>query len=308
MDKLSAPLVSLVMLNYNGLDFLKQTVPALLRLSYPDIEIIVVDNDSRDESVAFLNRFKQIKLISQKTNIGYSAGKNSGVKSAMGDYVLLLDNDILIRENVDFLKLIKVCVDQNAFLQIPLVDIGQTKTKYYGIYYSLYGDNAHKKEVDIELIKNYNKDVVKIGGCGGGCMFFCKEDWLKVGGFDESQMFNIDDVDLGPRIWIFGYKALLFTKYNFIHLGINKTETAEQYSSRFKLLFSGHARAMIKNFNIINLFFRFPFFLFFQILKTVKYSFKKGSNKIFFAFLSSIAIFLHNLKDTIREKEKKFKQ
>lgn len=298
------PLVSVVVLNQNGLEYLEKTISPLLNLKYQNFELIVVDNGSTDGSVDFLKNLERVTLLELEKNIGYSAGKNIGVETANGEYVLLLDNDILISESLDFLKLINVCEGESAFLQIPLVDSDKDKTSYYGIFFSLYGVNSHKMEVPIDLILNAKEKIYDIGGCTGGCMFFKKSVWKDVGGFDVSQFFNIDDMDIGPRAWIFGYKEVLYTEYGFTHIGIKRTESAEQYARRFKLLFSGHARSMIKNYRIQNLVICFPMLCIFQTYKAINYSFKKRSFKIFLSFLSSVGMFLVNLKDTIKQRKK----
>jgi len=78
------PLVSIVMLNFNGQKYLKQTIPSMLNSDYPNCEFIVIDNNSTDSSVEFIKKFKRIKLIQNKENCGYSKGKNIGVKNARG--------------------------------------------------------------------------------------------------------------------------------------------------------------------------------------------------------------------------------
>ena len=94
--KNKTPLISVVMLNYNGLKYLKRTIHPILKLNYPTFEFIIVDNGSTDGSIEFIKKFKRIKLIENGENLGYSKGKNIGVKHAKGEYVLLLDNDILL--------------------------------------------------------------------------------------------------------------------------------------------------------------------------------------------------------------------
>src|SRR3989344_1917843 len=110
------PLISVVMLNYNGLKYLKKTIPPILKLDYPNYEFIIVDNGSTDGSIEFIKKFKKIKLIENKENLGYGKGKNIGVKEANGEYILLLDNDIIIREKTIIKNLIKYNNKNTAFV------------------------------------------------------------------------------------------------------------------------------------------------------------------------------------------------
>jgi GT2 family glycosyltransferase len=300
------PTISVIILNWNGLDYLKKTIPPLREFDYPNYEIIVVDNGSTDNSVNFLKKFKNIKVIRNETNIGYSKGKNIGIKKAKGEYILFLDNDILIKDRNILKKLLRVYFKKSniAFLQITLLDKNRNKTHNYGVYYTIYGSHKHKKEPTINEIINYKKDLVEIASPTGGFFFIKKSIWNNIGGFDESQNFHIDDVDVGPRAIIFGYKNFLYTKSHAIHLGINKTKSAKAYYERFNLLFSGNGRSIIKNYNLKNLVTLFPVFSIFHLGKTIKYSFKKRSFKIFIAFFNSIIIFVKVFPDTLRQRKK----
>lgn len=295
--------LSVIILNLDGLNYLKQTIPAILRLSYSNIEVIVFDNASTDGSIEFLENFQEIKLIKSSENLGYSKGKNQAVSHATGDFILMLDNDILIND-VDILEqLIKNYSSKTAFLQLPLVDVGKTKTAYYGIYYSLYGVNLHKPEIEIEKIQNTKQNLIEIGAATGGCMFFERKKWDDIGGFDENQSFNLDDMDIGPRAVIYGYKNFLYTKSYFTHLGIVHKQSSRLYANRFKLVFSGHTRSMFKNYKAHNLMIRFPLFVLHQLFKAIKYSVLRKNGLIFLAFCNSFFRFCGNFKSTLRERK-----
>lgn len=300
------PLVSIGILNYNGLKYLKKTIPAILKLNYLTYEIIVVDNASTDESTNYLSKFKNIRIIKNKENLGYSKGKNICVKNCNGKYILLLDEDILIKDKRLLNKLIKIYDKKKniGFIQIPLLDEDKLKTFYYGIYYSIYGLNMHRKNIDIKKIIKCDKKLIPIVGPTGASIFCSRKNLNKIGLFDESQGFHLDDVDIGPRSNIFGFKNYLYTKNYFIHLGIKNTSSIKEYSRRFKLVFSGHARSMIKNYKLKNLILRFPIFCIFQVLKAIKYSIKKRSFKIMNAFFYSVEFFLKNLLDALKERKK----
>lgn len=298
----NCPLVSVVMLNYNGLKYLKETIPPILELDYPNYEFIIVDNGSTDGSIEFINGFEKIRLIENGENLGYSKGKNIGVREAKGEYILSIDNDILISNKINITEIIRSYGEDVGFIQILFTDVDHENTKYYGIYFSIYGANSHKKSINITKIRNYKKQVV-IGAATGGCFFISKNKWNLIGGLDESQPFNIDDIDVGVRAWIYGFKNYLYTKSDAIHLGINRTLTAESYSNRFRLVFSGHARSMVKNYRLSNLIIFLPLLFTFQFIKSIRYSVKKRSPKTFFAFLWSIGFFLKNFPDTLKQRK-----
>ena len=297
------PLVSVVMLNYNGLHYLKSTIPQVLNLHYKNIEFIIVDNGSVDGSIEFIKKFKEIKLIENHSNLGYSAGKNIGIKNAVGDYLLNIDEDILIKDKDLLLKLINEYTPDTGFLQVPLVDLHQEKTFYYGTYYSVYGLNMHRPPVSIQKILQQDKKN-KICGPTGGFFFVSRKKMQKIGFFDEIQKFHLDDVDIGPRSWIFGFQNYLIKSAYCEHLGINKTLQLDSYINRYRLIFSGHARAMIKNFNLMDLILRLPILFVFHFIKAIKFSVKKRSFQIFLAFVDSVLFFIKNIPGTLKERRK----
>jgi len=100
------PLVSIVMANWNGGKVYEDTLWSLSKISYPNWELIVVDNGSTDGTVALsLNskfRIPNSKLIKNKTNVGFAPANNQGYRISKGKYVLLLNNDTLVEK--DFLE------------------------------------------------------------------------------------------------------------------------------------------------------------------------------------------------------------
>lgn len=297
-------IISIVMLNFNGLKYLEKTIPPILELDYPNFEFIIVDNGSTDGSIEFIKSFTAIKLIENGKNLGYSKGKNIGVQNANGDYVLMIDNDIVIQDRNIISRLVTIYNSNNkiGLIQVPLLDIGHDKTKYYGIFYTVYGQNLHQKSIDIKNILGAPDSLISVGSPCGGCMFFRKSLWDKIGGFDESQKFNIDDIDIGPRFYMMGYKNYLYTRSYFTHLGVKNNQTGKEYSSRFSSMFSGQMRSFFKNLTTKNLILIAINFYIFQLIKSIRYSFKKKTPLVYFGFFYSNYIFLKNLPDTLQQR------
>ena len=90
------PTVSVVVLNYNGLKHLEPCFKSLLALGYPParLELMFVDNASRDDSVRFMReQFPTVRVVETGANLGFAAGNNYGAEHATGDYVAFLNND-----------------------------------------------------------------------------------------------------------------------------------------------------------------------------------------------------------------------
>lgn len=90
-------LVSVVIVNYNGRELLRDCLPSVIAQTHRQFEIIVVDNGSTDGSAAMLrDEFPAVRLLDQRANIGYAAANNRGVEAARGAYVALLNNDTVV--------------------------------------------------------------------------------------------------------------------------------------------------------------------------------------------------------------------
>lgn len=95
-------LVSIVIVNYNGERFIKDCVKSVLGTKYPNFEVIVVDNNSKDKSIQILNEFKPyptVKIIFLNENLHYAGGNNLGIDYAKGKYVVFLNNDTVVTPN-----------------------------------------------------------------------------------------------------------------------------------------------------------------------------------------------------------------
>jgi len=89
---------SVIILSWNGMKYLEDCLNAVLAQDYPDFEVIVVDNGSTDASPDFVSaHYPQVRLIRNKYNLGFAAGNNVGLKAAMGDVLILLNQDTIVR-------------------------------------------------------------------------------------------------------------------------------------------------------------------------------------------------------------------
>ena len=90
------PMVSVVIPHYGGKDIISECLISLKNCTYINLEIIVVDNDSPDDSAQYIKtNFPEINLIQSEYNRGFSGGCNFGVQHALGEYLLILNNDTI---------------------------------------------------------------------------------------------------------------------------------------------------------------------------------------------------------------------
>ncbi len=93
------PLVSIISINYNGLVLTRGLLQSLRNISYPEVEILVVDNGSQEAPDSLLEEFPEIKLVRSEQNLGFAGGNNLGMQHAQGDFFLLINNDVEVDPN-----------------------------------------------------------------------------------------------------------------------------------------------------------------------------------------------------------------
>jgi GT2 family glycosyltransferase len=209
--------VSIVSLTYNKLDYTKKCLNALHKNTpkeYLD-DVIVVDNNSTDETQSYLKSLKWVRLIANKENLGFSGGCNQGAKAARGDILLFLNNDTEVRRGwlepmLEALKNEKVAVTGSKLLfpdglvQHAGVVIANDHIPR-PIYYRESADRPYvNKEREFKVVT-------------AACMAIKKKVFEEVGGFDEVYKNGMEDVDLCLKVFHQGYKTIYCPKSVVVH-------------------------------------------------------------------------------------------
>jgi glycosyltransferase involved in cell wall biosynthesis len=306
MKKEGAPLVSVVLLNYNGLKYLKEVIPSILKQNYPNFEFIIIDNGSKDGSLEFIKKFKKIILLNGPKEGYKNIACNYAIKNANGEYILLLDEDILIPNN-NYLMNLKnyfLSLEKNekiGFISPLLIDAGETLTKYYGLYFALYGKKINPA-VDInKILKSKNK--IEIAGFHGGAIFFRKCVWNYLGGYDSDYRFGMCDYDLGLRSCIFGYKNYIY-KNKLIHLGKAKDENKKHFAKKFSHYYEGIATTILKNYSKKNLFLSYFSFLLYVLMINTGLILTKKNLFLLRSPISATSNFFKRIRKTIQKRKK----
>ena len=93
-------LVSIIIVNYNGKEYLQKCLESLMKINYKDFEVIIVDNNSTDDSIEFVkNTYPSVIIIKLEKNYGFAEPNNIGAKIAKGDFLLFLNNDTEVSPN-----------------------------------------------------------------------------------------------------------------------------------------------------------------------------------------------------------------
>ncbi|MBI5045149.1 MAG: glycosyltransferase [Candidatus Levybacteria bacterium] len=216
--------ISIVVPNYNGVKLIKENLPLVVSsLVYfrnktnHNVELVVVDDASSDESVEFLNYFqnrtKAIDVIIEvnKINKGFSPTVNIGVKKSTGDIVVLLNSDVIPSE--DFLiPLVKHFSNENIFAAACMdksIEDGKTVLRGRGVGHWKNGFLAHKMG-DLE-----KKNTL---WASGGSSAFSKKIWNKIGGLCELYApYYWEDIDLSYRALKCGFEVVFEKESIVIH-------------------------------------------------------------------------------------------
>jgi GT2 family glycosyltransferase len=289
------PLITIGVLNYNGLTFLEETVPCLLGLTYKPIEVIVLDNGSTDGSVEFLHSFKELCLIENKENAGYGAGKNTLVKQARGEYILLLDNDVKLGRRDIIQSLLSFYKNKLniSFLSVPLIDHGKIKTEHYGLYYS-----SIKRDISVEALMRMEPFIP--GGFIGGFVFFKKQIFIELGMYDTVYPFNIDDYDLSARSWLAGYRIYILPTVQAEHIGITTRTNKKSWCWKNTYALSGFGRMVLKNYRLINILVWLPLMLLWFFYKSLRASWRFKSPDALKSYFVSFGLFVRDIPSTLK--------
>lgn len=215
-------LVSVIIPNFNGEAFVRNSIQSVLQQNYQNLEIIVVDNASEDKSVDIMqNEFQgRIRLLQLNENCGFSAAVNAGLKLAKGDFIVLLNNDAVLAEN----WVGTMCQALNAESCLgfgagkilchhrpELIDSAGDAITSSGRAFNIAHFNQNQGE-------SINQKRWVAGATGAACMFK-KHVLLEAGSFDEDFFLYLEDVDMSLRCQLLGYKCVYEPEAVARHIG-----------------------------------------------------------------------------------------
>jgi len=221
------PTVAVVILNWNGREFLRQFLPSVIQHSEGFAEVIVADNASTDSSVEFLqNNFPRIRIIQNITNGGFAKGYNDALSQVNADYFVLLNSDIEVTENW-----IKPVID--LMESDPKIAACQPKLRSYhhtekfeyagaaGGFIDKYGYPFCRGRIfqTIETDNGQYNTPSEVFWATGACMFVRAKEYLEFGGLDEDFFAHMEEIDFCWRLKNGGYKVMYCPDSVVYHVG-----------------------------------------------------------------------------------------
>lgn len=232
--------LAVVILNWNGAKYLQKFIPSVLASTYSNFELIVVDNNSSDNSVQLLNsNFPQVKIIQNKTNHGFAGGYNEGLKSVDNPYILLLNSDIEVEP--DWLEPLMKFAEENPEAGAIQPKIRSFDKKDHFEYAGAAGgfidylgypfcrgrifDNCEKDSGQYD-------DVTEIFWASGAALLIENKKFKQAKGFDADLFAHMEEIDLCWRLQLLGFKNYVIPQSVVYHVGggtLSKSNPKKDY-------------------------------------------------------------------------------
>jgi len=297
------PLASVVVLNYNGREFVGNCLKYVLGTDYPNFEVVFVDNASTDKSVELVKESyasdSHLRIICNKENLGFTGGNNVGGMVAKGKYVIFLNGDTepdpyWLKELVKVFELdrsVGCCQCKLLFVEDrKRIDSAGGFINRLGLCEergSMEEDNGQYDRTD------------EIFHAKGAAIAVRKSVLDEVGLFDETFFINYEDVDLCWRIWLRGYRVVFCPGSIVYHRSRAVTRRQKNMFHSAK----NCLRMLMKNYSGINLVRYSPLLLVLEIGSSLILA----TQRKFDASLAVVKAIFWNvkcLKDTIRERRR----
>ena len=221
------PLVSIVILNWNGKELLQKFLPFVMVSTYANKQVIVADNASTDDSIIFLQQyFPQVEILANTSNEGFAKGYNTALRQVKSDYYVLLNNDVEVTPGwiepvIDLMEK----DDSIAACQPKLLSYENRRYFEYagacgGWMDALGYPFARGRVFDIvEVDKGQYDDAQPCFWASGAAMFVKANSYHSVGGLDEYFFAHQEEIDFCWRLQLAGYKVYVQPGSVVYHVG-----------------------------------------------------------------------------------------
>lgn len=238
------PLVSIITINFNSLEVTCELLESIRRLTYPNYEVIVVDNASKVNPTDVITaRFPEVRLLVNDKNLGFTGGNNSGMSIAKGDYLFLVNNDTEVTDNL-LEELLK------PFSEDQCIGVVCPKIKYfhhpdviqYAGFTAIHPITGRNRTIGDKERDQGQHDVPRLTSYAHGAAMFLKREVVeRTGMFADVFFLYYEELDWSARIQRAGFRiryqpsAVIYHKES-ISVGKNST-LKTYYLTRNRILF-----------------------------------------------------------------------
>ncbi|MDE6017749.1 MAG: glycosyltransferase family 2 protein [Muribaculaceae bacterium] len=222
-------MLSVIILNWNGEKLLKKFLPSVVaNTNGPDVEVIVADNGSTDDSLKLLcEEFPNVKLIAFDENYGFSGGYNRAVNEVKSKFIVLLNSDVETPPGwwqplLSFMQKhpeVGACQPKiRSFLRKDMFEYAGAAGGLLDRYGYPYCRGRLFDRVEYDLCQ-YDTGPADIAWASGAALMVRRDAYLKVGGLDELFFAHMEEIDLCCRLHNFGYRVCVVPEAHVFHLG-----------------------------------------------------------------------------------------
>ncbi len=224
---MSYPSVSVVILNWNGVNYLRDFLSSVCASNYPNLDIIVGDNASTDDSVKFLSEnYPRVRVIVNDQNYGFAGGYNKVLEHIESDYFVLLNSDVEVPP--DWIDPVIRLMESD-----PLIAAAQPKILSYknkntfeyagaaGGFVDAFGYPFCKGRIfdTVEADQGQYDINSEVFWASGAALFIKRTKWLEIGGLDGDFFAHMEEIDLCWRLKNKGYKIMYCAESKVYHVG-----------------------------------------------------------------------------------------
>ncbi|MBI4547243.1 MAG: glycosyltransferase family 2 protein [Ignavibacteriae bacterium] len=300
--------VAVVILNWNGKEYLKQFLPSVITHSHRIADIVVVDNGSHDDSVSFIQtNFKEVKIIRFPENLGFAQGYNDALQQLDYEYYVLLNSDVEVTP--EWIEPLIELLDND-----PTVAACQPKIKSYthrekfeyagasGGYIDKYGYPFCRGRIfnTVEEDKGQYDDSKEVFWASGACMVIRANVFNESGGFDNDFFAHMEEIDLCWRWKNMGYKIMVCPRSTVYHIGggtLSKTNPQKTY-----LNFRNSITLLLKNVPAYRLMFVIASRILLDSLAGLKFAFE-GHFADYVSVMKAYAYVVVHLRHTFKKRK-----
>ena len=292
-----APLVSIVILNWNGRKFLEQFLPSVFNSTYSNFNVVVADNASTDDSIPFLQSYYPlVKVIPLKKNFGFSQGYNEALKQVESEYYVLLNSDVEVSPSwIEPVIRLMENDEKIGACQPKLLQYGSRSDFEYsgasGGWIDFLGYPFARGRIfdNCEADTGQYDAVEPVFWSSGAAMFVRARLYHELGGLDAYFFAHQEEIDFCWRLQRAGYKVYCCPESVVYHVGGG---TLPKGSSRQVFLnFRNNLIMMMKNMHFSEAVWKIPFRLLLDIVSAVK-SLAAGEGRYFTAVFKAHLSFL----------------
>lgn len=252
------PVLSIIIVNFNTQDLIKKCLESL-KLSF-NYEIIVVDNGSTDDSIQLIKslKLKNLKVIANQTNLGFAKAVNQGLKKSQGEYLLLLNSDVVVKsESIEkIINFAKKHVKTGVIGGRLLNSDGslQGSCFYLPTLSRIIKEFWFKGSSFLSKYAPSGKNPVEVEAVVGAVFLIPRKVLQKVGFFDERYFMYFEDLDYCRRVQKNGFKVYYLPEAEFIHLhgasGKGISEKTQKWLVESSQIYYGKIKFFLINFVI----------------------------------------------------------